>query len=1709
MASNKVVLEVELTSTGIKVVEKQIDQVTDSIDQNTSAQDRNAKSSNKLSNAKNRYNRLEKGAAQNTANGSKAFAKQAQTIGGGLVPAYAVLAANIFAIGEGFRALSNAARVEQLTAGLGALGEASGLALRNLSTGLREATGNALSLEEAMRSTALITSAGLDPSSIQRFGEVAKNASIALGRDTADSLARLTRGVTKLEPELLDELGIMVRLDEAVQTYALQVGKSVNQLTNFERRQAFLNATLEQGEKKFGAIGDAVDVSPYDKLAATFGDLSKTALKVVNVVFEPIIGFLASSPTALTAVLTAFAGTIIGKMVPALENLEETAKANIENLERLTATNKKGIIGLEGVSPAVKEYAQQIEAGTKTTKTFNQVLNFSNLSVQGRKRALRQSIDADIDFSKGIKQSLTNIGAYTSKIFANIKSLRASQKAHNVLAKEKFLNVLAEEQLQAANIVRKIQEEDFAEGVSEATASIKKQTAALIEQVSKSSLLAGANAFLTGSFKILGNAAIFTATAISKILPWLTLALAAWSILSPVIDYIASLFKDPVWEEYEKKQQALAEVQKELTENSKELSKGLKGTSTVLTTQTQLAESAATIFSTFSGEFKKLKDAAPVGEFTGLAVALDAFIKENALAQRSFTQFAGGAKTVEEAARKQNMSLEETIKVVEELIQVQGKAAKEAQNLAETVKEGSEAFAKLLEKFRAKTDYDEVFTNFKQILEIIDGINNSEVDPDFSPLQIALENFSDAQIKFFDLEQERANLSALDKLINESKERDAERIASLSSLDQRRLKGLERQEVQLRNRLSKLDVGSREFEAISGYLERNLELQKKVSKDTGNEAAIRAAAARTLEQNSSTVEEQVQAGLKIIDGARQQVLFGKTQIEQQKQLIADATKYGIFSEGNTAQILASEQAIRDTQVNGLQATVDLQKTQIGNAKKLAFNREADAEAIADMSAEEQNTYFGILALLTQIQGIEAQRLTPLQEAARFAADKVKQVEQEQIAAKAVLDIDNRRLGIARRLVESSAELAATTNALNAGLGGGFKESPDMKAARLTDQQFIKDKNDLIDQEARIATERMDLEYDLLEARLAQTIAELEVLKAGGANIKQNLIDNLSLRLEGLSKEGSERSRLEEAIENERQTKRKKFELERAQANADAEAYVTTEQARRNAERAGLESRIVKQQLDMQDKIYNDRMAVIDSERDIEEERLKNLNAVDQRINKRELTASQILDLERQTEEKKKKIIEDQAANKVKIIQTEFKLLEAQLALQKAEAKLLIEKVKAQDAVAGAELENTVNVAFAGTEGLLETAETEAIENVNRAAESAIARLTGATSDAEENNTTNTSGQGATSSNPFGAALEGAASTLDGDGSITEKLQAAGGVVAAFSAQLATLGPAGPLISAIGQSAEIMGNAFQNVAEVFENTGDTMEDRGKQIAAITQGMSAAIGGISAVQQAAAQQQVADIDRQIAAEKQKDGKSKESLAKIAQMEKRKDQIKRKAFEQDKKMKIAQAVMSTASAIASSLVGPPGLPWSAVFAAMAAAMGAAQIAAIRKTSYQGGGSAPQTGGAPSVTSVGSRQSTVDLARSQSASGELAYLRGAQGMGGIENFKPSFTGRYRAEGGATAGYIVGEQGPELFMPQQAGKIVPNDQMQNMSPPTNINISISAIDAQGVEEVMKQQTGAIVRGLRGAANSYGESFLEDIDASFYTPTSGNYGRLA
>ena len=188
-----------------------------------------------------------------TESASKSFSRLQQGTGG-LVQSYAILASTVFAVTAAFRALENAQNIQQQIKGFKELTKITGTSMLTITSQVRAAADGLLDFQTAAQQTAIATAAGFDSSQIVGLTEGAKNASVALGRDLTDSFNRLIRGVTKAEPELLDELGVILRLDIATRNYAASIGASADKLTIAQRRTAVYNEVQKQLENNFGGL---------------------------------------------------------------------------------------------------------------------------------------------------------------------------------------------------------------------------------------------------------------------------------------------------------------------------------------------------------------------------------------------------------------------------------------------------------------------------------------------------------------------------------------------------------------------------------------------------------------------------------------------------------------------------------------------------------------------------------------------------------------------------------------------------------------------------------------------------------------------------------------------------------------------------------------------------------------------------------------------------------------------------------------------------------------------------------------------------------------------------------------------------------------------------------------------------------------------------------------------------------------------------------------------------------------------------------------------------------------------------------------------------------------------------------------------------------------------------------------------------------------
>lgn len=293
---------------------------------------------------------------QGTASAGRQFAAQSQGLGG-LVAAYAGAAATIFALEAAYTALSSAAQAETIVKGTSALALEIGQSGPRILASLQQISQGQLTLAETAQNANIALAAGFNTQQIERLTSVALGASRALGRDFTDSLQRVIRGSAKLEPELLDELGIFTRIDPAVRAYAQALNVSENNLTQFEKRQAFVNAVIAEGERKFSAIDTSAASAQksLEQLRVQVSNLGTEFLQFVGGVLGPVVNFFKNDAGNTFLLFGAILALVFGKGISIIGDFAKSGLSNMSNLATGLAAQAEKMKGTFGEITAASD----------------------------------------------------------------------------------------------------------------------------------------------------------------------------------------------------------------------------------------------------------------------------------------------------------------------------------------------------------------------------------------------------------------------------------------------------------------------------------------------------------------------------------------------------------------------------------------------------------------------------------------------------------------------------------------------------------------------------------------------------------------------------------------------------------------------------------------------------------------------------------------------------------------------------------------------------------------------------------------------------------------------------------------------------------------------------------------------------------------------------------------------------------------------------------------------------------------------------------------------------------------------------------------------------------------------------------------------------------------------------------------------------------
>ena len=284
---------------------------------------------------------------------------------------------------------------------------------------LRGATDNTMSNFDLFQqaNNAMILGVSKNSDEMAEMFDIAQRLGHALGSDTKSSVESLITGIGRQSRLMLDNIGIIVKAEEAYESYAQALNKTADDLTDAEKKQAFLTATMESARRKVANIGeethdtrtsfqqlttatdnlkarigetasafeplvksmtsfmDAIDEEKLDRLARTLEtmfDIFKGLVGVAIVAFLAALvywfGILAAAVTLAQLAFAALAstwklwsiplaGTLIYKIIGITDESKKLARTERELATEQAALNHEWEIGLESMEP----YEMQLE----------------------------------------------------------------------------------------------------------------------------------------------------------------------------------------------------------------------------------------------------------------------------------------------------------------------------------------------------------------------------------------------------------------------------------------------------------------------------------------------------------------------------------------------------------------------------------------------------------------------------------------------------------------------------------------------------------------------------------------------------------------------------------------------------------------------------------------------------------------------------------------------------------------------------------------------------------------------------------------------------------------------------------------------------------------------------------------------------------------------------------------------------------------------------------------------------------------------------------------------------------------------------------------------------------------------------------------------------------------------------------------------------
>lgn len=244
---------------------------------------------------------------------------------------------------------------------------------------LQEVSDGTISNAALIASSSQALLLGIPADKISELLEIARGAAVATGESVEKAFDDIVRGIGRASPLILDNLGLVVRLEESYQKFAEESGKVVSELTEEEKKRALLNDVIDSNIDKYRSLTEVQSeaTTAIDRSKAALDDFSTIAGTLATGVLQSLAAGVVGVVFALSQLGEGFV-KVLGAMTSVLRQTPFVGKA----FDGMAKSLKEADDSLDGFQARALRMIQDLDAGARASFGFGESADASANAVR-------------------------------------------------------------------------------------------------------------------------------------------------------------------------------------------------------------------------------------------------------------------------------------------------------------------------------------------------------------------------------------------------------------------------------------------------------------------------------------------------------------------------------------------------------------------------------------------------------------------------------------------------------------------------------------------------------------------------------------------------------------------------------------------------------------------------------------------------------------------------------------------------------------------------------------------------------------------------------------------------------------------------------------------------------------------------------------------------------------------------------------------------------------------------------------------------------------------------------------------------------------------------------------------------------------------------------------------------------------------------------